>query len=56
MGRPSPLGPKKPTGATAFTEGDILNIIRCREAVINDGMHLFSHKIEVRGEACYEST
>jgi bleomycin hydrolase len=42
--------PKNRLALNAFTEGDVLNIIRCREAVINDGMHLFSHKIEMEGK------
>ena len=41
--------PKNQLALSAFTEVDILNIIRRREAVINDGMHLFSHKIETEG-------
>lgn len=41
--------PKNQLALCAFTEVDILSIIRRREAVINDGMHLFSHKIETEG-------
>src|SRR6266496_4574235 len=42
--------PKNQLALGAFTEVDILNIIRRRDAVINDGLHLFSHKIEVEGK------
>jgi len=41
--------PKNQLALNAFTQGDILNIIRRREAVINDGPHLFSDKIEGEG-------
>lgn len=42
--------PKNLLALNAFTEADILKIIRRREAVINDGLHLFSHKIENEGQ------
>ena len=41
--------PKNQLALSAFTQGDMLNVIRCREAVINDGLHLFSVKIEAEG-------
>src|SRR5271168_5511756 len=41
--------PKNQLALSAFTQGDMLNIIRRRDAVINDGMHLFSNKIEAEG-------
>ena len=41
--------PKNQLALSAFTEVDILNVVRRREAVINDGVHLFSHKIETEG-------
>jgi bleomycin hydrolase len=42
--------PKNQLALSAFTQGDMLNLIRRREAVINDGLHLFSDKIEVEGK------
>lgn len=42
--------PKNQLALNAFTQGDMLNIIRRRDAVINDGMHVFSHKIEAEGK------
>jgi bleomycin hydrolase len=42
--------PKNQLALSAFTQGDMLNLIRRREAVINDGQHLFSDKIEVEGK------
>jgi len=42
--------PKNQLALSAFTQGDMLNIIRRRDAVINDGMHLFSNKIEAEGK------
>jgi bleomycin hydrolase len=42
--------PKNQLALSAFTQSDMLNIIRRREAVINDGMHLFSDKIESEGK------
>jgi bleomycin hydrolase len=35
---------------SAFTQGDILNIIRSREAMINDGQHVFSVKLADEGK------
>jgi len=42
--------PKNQLALSAFTQENMLNLIRCREAVINDGLHLFSDKIEVEGK------
>jgi bleomycin hydrolase len=42
--------PKNQLALSAFTQGDMLSIIRRREAVINDGLHLFSDKIEGEGK------
>lgn len=42
--------PKNQLALSAFTQGDMLRIIRKREAVINDGLHLFSDKIEGEGQ------
>jgi len=41
--------PKNQLALSAFTQVDMLNIIRCREAVIHDGVHFFSHKIDAEG-------
>jgi bleomycin hydrolase len=41
--------PKNQLALSAFTQADMLNIIRSRDAVIHDGMHFFSHKIEAEG-------
>jgi bleomycin hydrolase len=41
---------KNQLALSACTQGDMLNIIRRRDAVINDGMHIFSHKIEAEGK------
>ena len=42
--------PKNQLALSAFTQENMLNLIRRREAVINDGLHLFSDKIEVEGK------
>src|SRR5579859_6119679 len=42
--------PKNLLALSAFTQENMLNLIRRREAVINDGLHLFSDKIEVEGK------
>src|SRR5438876_5046620 len=42
--------PKNRLALNAFTEVGILSIIRRRDAVINDGIHEFSHKIETEGK------
>jgi bleomycin hydrolase len=42
--------PKNRLALGAFTQGDMLNIIRNRDALISDGIHLFSHKIEAEGK------
>ena len=42
--------PKNQLALSAFTQENMLNLIRSREAVINDGLHLFSDKIEVEGK------
>ena len=41
--------PKNRLALSAFTQGDMLNLIRKREAMINDGLQLFSDKIQVEG-------
>lgn len=41
--------PKNQLALSAFTQGDMLNLIRRREAMINDGLQLFSDKIQVEG-------
>jgi bleomycin hydrolase len=41
--------PKNQLALSAFTQGDMLNLIRKREAVINDDLQLYSNKIEVEG-------
>lgn len=42
--------PKNRLALSAFTQGDMLNVIRNRDALINDGLHLFSLKIEDEGK------
>jgi bleomycin hydrolase len=42
--------PKNQLALSAFTQGDILNIIRRRDAMINDDTPLFSHKIEAEAK------
>jgi bleomycin hydrolase len=42
--------PKNRLALSAFTQGDMLQIIRRRDAVINGGLHLFSDKIEAEGK------
>jgi len=41
--------PKNQLALSAFTQGDMLNLIRNRDAVINDGLQLFSDKIQLEG-------
>ena len=42
--------PKNQLALSAFTQGDMLNLIRKREAVISDGLQLYSDKIDVEGK------
>ena len=42
--------PKNQLALSAFTQGDMLNLIRNRDAVINDGLQLFSDKIQLEGK------
>jgi bleomycin hydrolase len=42
--------PKNQLALSAFTQGDMLNSIRNRNAMINDGLQLFSDKIQVEGK------
>jgi bleomycin hydrolase len=42
--------PKNRLALSAFTQGDMLNVIRSREAVINDGQHVFSVKLDGEGK------
>jgi|SRR5579859_4673752 len=41
--------PKNQLALNAFTQGDPLKLIRKREVVVADGVHLFSEQIEVEG-------
>ena len=42
--------PKNQLALSVFTQGDMLNSIRNRNAMINDGLQLFSDKIQVEGK------
>jgi len=42
--------PKNRLAMSAFTQGDMLNVIRSREAVINDGQHVYSVKLAEEGK------
>jgi bleomycin hydrolase len=41
--------PKNKLALSAFTQGDMLDLIRKRQAVITDGLQLYSDKIAVEG-------